>query len=231
MSNVIDSELDISIERRIIIGMIVSTDYLKAVQSWWDDDFIVSQVAFTLSNWIWEYYEKYSEAPVKEIQGIYDEKKKTLPDDVAEEIGYDILPSLSEEFKHKDKFNIKYLLDRTVEYFRARHLEIHNEKERELILAGKNDEAERLRALYLPLVSKNNEDYDGFYMGSEESIEMIGRAFSEQEKGLIEFPGPFGDLLNAQLGRDAFVAFLAPEKRGKSFILLEMGYEGPKTKK
>ena len=223
----IDTELDTTIERRIIIGMVVSTEYLSGIKPWWDSDFIASEVAYRLSEWIWEYYNEYQEAPFKNIEDIYLEKRHALPDDVSEEIKNAILPSLSLEFdrlREHDKFNVDYLLDRSVEYFRQRHLEIHNEHERRLLLEGKQDEAEKLRTSYMPLVSENDEDYDGIYMGSEESIEMIGQAFSEKDEALIKFPGPFGDLIENQLCRDAFVAFLAPEKRGKSFILLEMTF-------
>ena len=228
MSDEISTELDITIERRIIIGLVVSTDYIKGIKPWWDSDFIASEVAFRLSEWCWQYYEKYQEAPGININDIFVEKQATLPEDVAEEIRDAILPSLSDECSRSDKFNIKYLLDRTVEYFQLRHLEIHNEHERQLLQEGKTEEAKKLRTSFLPLVSENNEDYDGVYMGSEESIEMVGRAFSTAEESLIKFPGPFGDLINDQLARDSFVAFLAPEKRGKSFILLEMAFRALK---
>ena len=92
-----------SIERRIVIGLIVSTEYLEHVEGIWDDEYIGSEMALRLSSWCWEYFKKYREAPYNNIESIFEEKiKHGLPKDIVEEIDDEILPSLNDEFEKGD---------------------------------------------------------------------------------------------------------------------------------
>ena len=59
------------IERKIVIGFIVSTDYLRQVRGIWDSKLLESGMAKRLAMWCWEYFEKYDKAPGREIEGIY----------------------------------------------------------------------------------------------------------------------------------------------------------------
>ena len=88
------------IERRIVIGLITSTEYLNQIRSSWDDRYLQSKVASRIAGWCIEYYDKYNKAPNQDIEGIYFQKLKAkppLPEDIAEEIEQDILPGLSDE--------------------------------------------------------------------------------------------------------------------------------------
>ena len=55
---------------------------------------------------------------------------------------------------------------------------------------------------------------------------LVDSFFAEQSETLIEYPGALGKFMGRVLCRDSFVSFLAPEKRGKTWWLLDMAYRG-----
>jgi RecA-family ATPase len=101
---------------------------------------------------VWEYYDTYSKAPGKDIEGIFFTKIKSdnISKDIAEEIEEEILPGLSEEYTRED-FNVDYLWDETQKYFNDRHLTIHTETIESLRLKGNIEEAEKLAREFKPL--------------------------------------------------------------------------------
>lgn len=207
------------IERHILIGLITSTEYLHEIRPIWNDQLLEASMARHLAGWCIEYYDRYNKAPNQDIEGIYFEKLKAgLDQDIAEEIEEDILPDLSDEYE-REGFNVDYLLDRTHQYFNERNLERHSEQIRSLISQGELLEAEKLANHYLPVKKELDSDVD---LSNSDSLAKIEKAFTTAAKPLVVYPGALGKFLNAQLTRDAFVAFMAPEKRGKSYLLLDL---------
>jgi len=140
------------IERKILIGLITSTEFCQKIKDIWDLQLIESTTAKRLASWIWEYYAKYGKAPGKEIETIYYSKIKggKLAADVAEEIEQEILPGLSKEYEN-NSFNLEYLLSETEKYFNERHLTIHKENIESLLAAGQVEEAEKMAKEFKPL--------------------------------------------------------------------------------
>ena len=99
-----------NLERKIIIGLITSTDYIKQIAPVLKLDLFQSAAAGILAKWCMEYYEQFKKAPEKDIEIIYFEKvkHKKISEDLAEEIENDILPDLNEEYV-SDPINIKAL--------------------------------------------------------------------------------------------------------------------------
>lgn len=140
------------IERRILIGLIVSTEYLRQIHAVWDYQYIESPTAKKIARWCWEYFEKYNKAPFKDIEAIYFTKLKEdkLNSTLAEEIEKDILPGLSDEYE-KGSFNLNYLLDQTLKYFKQRQLKIHSLTIQSLLAENNLEEAEKLTKSFKPL--------------------------------------------------------------------------------
>lgn len=209
------------IERKIIIGLITSTDYLKQIRHIWDIQLIEVTSAKRIAGWCWEYFEKFDKAPEKDIEGIYYSKLKSgkISKDVAEEIEEDIMPSLSKEFaKNQTEFNLEYLISETQNYFQERHLTIYSDSIAALVSNNELLEAEKLACEYKPILTGKTEDLD---LSSGLSLDRIQKAFDVSYDYLIQFPKQLGAFWNAQLVKGAFVALMAPEKRGKTFWLLE----------
>jgi hypothetical protein len=207
------------IERQIIIGCITSTDYLRQVQPIWDIALIEAPEAKKLCLWAWEYYEKYAKAPGADIEAIYFEKLKTgkIPKSEAEDIE-DILDSLSTQAA-EEPVNLEYLMDETKRQFNARRLLIHSNTIQGLLTRGKVPEAEQLASEYKPAVDISETDVD---FNNPSLMEHIERAFDTTTQSLYTYPGALGDFINSQLVQGGFIALMAPEKRGKTFWMLDM---------
>jgi hypothetical protein len=152
------------LERKIIIGLITSTEYCQKVKDIWNIQLIESTSAKRLAGWCWEYFDKYKKAPGREIETIYYSKLKDskLPKDIAEEIEQDILPSLSKEYENED-FNLAYLLDETEKYFSERNLTTLKENIEALVTIGQTEEAEKLIKEFKSLDTISN-TFDNFVL-------------------------------------------------------------------
>ena len=211
-----------SLERRIIIGLIVSTEYVQRIRTTWESRYLQSSAARRIASWCIEYYDEYEKAPFKDIEGIYTEKLKTanLPKDIAEEIEEDILPSLSEEYERESLFNLDYLYDQTKKYFHERRLYLHQEEIRALIEEGNLTEADAVAEAYRGQVPIADE---GLELGSEQALVEVENAFNRTIQTVVTYPGSLGEMWNDQLIRGGFVGLMGPEKRGKSYWLLDIG--------
>ena len=215
------------IERSIVIGLITSTEYLQALQPIWDSRLLTTSAARMLANWCWEYFNKYGKAPQSNIETIFYQKLKDgLNKDLAEDMEEDLLPGLSEEYEN-EKFNVDYLLDQTRQYFRERRVRLHSEGTINLLDQGKVDQAEQQACEYNPLPVGSDTDLD---LGSEETLGKLENAFIHSVEPLVKYPKQLGTFWNDQLIRDGFIAFMASEKRGKTFWLIDFAVRACKQK-
>lgn len=206
------------IERRIVTGLIVSTDFVSEVYKIWNPEFLESITAVLLASWCLDYYENYHQAPGKDIEGIYSSKLKegSVQEEQAESIET-ILAGLSDEYS-REQFNVPYLLDQTREHFQEQKLKKHIKEIRTELLGGSITEAEKLACSYLPIISEEYKAVNPFTI----SAERIKKAFAQREQPLINFPKALGEFWNDQLVRDSFIALLGAEKKGKTFMLMEI---------
>ena len=219
------------IERKILIGLITQTEYLRQLEDIWNQDYIESSTAQKLSSWCWEYFKKYREAPLENIEMIYIKKLrgKKIDKDEAEEIEGEILPKLSEEYEKKG-INITYLLEETKNYFNERQIALHNERVSFLLAKNKVEEAQKEIEGFKPLSFKQEEENE-LDLSTERALTKIESAFDTTYQNVIRFPGALGEFWNEQLVRGGFVSLLAPEKRGKTYWLLEFMMRAYKQKR
>ena len=212
------------LEQYIVIGMIVSDEYMHSVRRMYNPRYLKSPTAKLLATWCIEYFDKYEKAPYMDIEPIFYQKMKDgLSKDLAEEIEEDILPQLSQKYDTQDHFNHQYWIDQTKKYFREQNLKIHADGIKILTEEGKLDEAESKAKEF---EMSNVQLQTGLNLNSEETFIKIYQAFEESKSPLVQYPWALGRFWNEQLIRGAFVALLAPEKRGKTFMLLDMAIRG-----
>ncbi|NCC56379.1 MAG: hypothetical protein EOM17_02010 [Synergistales bacterium] len=211
------------IERRIITGLITSTEYLLEIEKIWKGQYIESSAARIIADWCWEYYRKYKTAPGKDMEGIFLQKMKHgIPKDTAEDI-QDILEGLSDEWD-RGQFNSAYLLDQTRSYFQSQNLKQFAAQIQDSVETGEIAEADKLARAYQILETPQSTAIDPF-----SSAARIKAAFTETSEPLIHFPKALGQFWNSQLARDSFVALMGPEKRGKTFMLIELAMRAMKS--
>jgi len=212
------------IERKIIIGLIVSTDYIREVEKIWNPLFLESEMARMIAVWCLDYFRKYRNAPRKDIEGLYVAKMKEGLSEQQSEFIEAILQNLSHEYE-RGQFNEGYLLDQTRSYFQEQQLrQFAKDIERE-VSAGQLIEAERLASSYRSLKSCEGEAINPFTV----SAQYVRKVFEEKKEMLIRFPKELGEFWNTELVRGAFVALMAPEKHGKTFLLLELALRAMAT--
>lgn len=209
------------IERKILIGLIVYTGYLKELEKDWNPQYLESSAARMISGWCWEYFNKYGKAPNRNIELIYMKKlKRGIDKDLAEEIEQEILPSLSQEYENEN-LDVANLLDETKQYFIERQITLHKELLEVLLEKGKVDEAQKEIDGFKLNKFEKKEDEHTLDLSDPKMLDEIDQAFNEEYQNVIKFPGALGSFWNDQLVRGGLVALLAPEKRGKTFWLLE----------
>lgn len=213
------------IERKLILGLITSKQFIKDTRKVFDISLLESSSARLLANWALEYYDKYKNAPNTHIEDIYYKKlQEGLDKETAEEIEQGILPELSEDYV-KEGLDIDFIVDEAFQYFKKqRLLKISSQIEGTIEegrgpLKARLEAAEKLTTDYKAIGPEIDETID---LSKKESLKHLKQAFDKTIEPLIIFPKQLGQFWNSQFIPGAFIAFLAPEKRGKTFLLLEI---------
>lgn len=204
------------IERRIVTGLIVSTEYLSEILPVWNTQYLLSSAAREIAHWCIAHFKKYRQAPGRDIESIYAAKindglSKSRAQDIEE-----ILSGLSRDYE-REQFNLPYLLEETKKHFQQRNVELFCDRIQGTLATEGPAEAERVASNYTPPTREEQNVIDPF-----SSRRKIHQAFAESERPLIRFGKALGAFWDEQFTRDSFVALMAPEKRGKTYMLMEI---------
>jgi len=208
-------------ERNIIIASITSTAFLKECREVMKPQFIQASTARLLLTWCLEYFDEHGKAPGPTIEDIYFEKLKEgkIQKDVADELEQDILPEMSKEYENAGGIDLEYLIPKARKYFAEQSLLNLNRSMKALLNKGNVEEAEELVNQHRATTTE--EKADGVILNQEGVKERVIHSLSKTYEPLIVYPGALGKFWNHQMVRGGFVAFLSPEKRGKSAITLD----------
>lgn len=212
------------IERKIVIGMIVSTDYLQRIHKLYDPNLFESNSLRFIANWCIEHYENFKKAPHMDIEQIYFEKLKQgkLQESIAKELEENVLIDLSEEYTEMqpEDLNLAYLTEKTIQYFNTQKLIQHADNIRAYTEEGELDKAQTLANSFKGVITENTTDID--LSDVETTKQKIIDAFKEEYETVVRYPRALGQFMNSELVRGGFVTFMAPEKRGKTWFLFDM---------
>lgn len=204
-------------ERQVMIGMIASTEYLQNIEPMLDLRWVQSRDAKTIMTWIIEFYQKYNKAPGSLIQEIYYKKLRAnkISDAQAEVIEM-ALESLSAEAHDWDTEDLEFHIDSAEEYCLECQLQDHGEQVKNLTEVGDREEALRMANEFKPVQIVKSIGVTPFGT-DEQKIKM----FKAREDTLIKYPGDLGNFLDPYMIRSGFVIYLAQNKGGKSFNLMD----------
>lgn len=209
-------------ERRILIGMIVDSVVLGRISSKWKGQMFKSKWANLIAKWCIGYYRKYQEAPMAQIEGMYESWAEGTKDKESISLTGKFLASLSEEYEAlKDESNSSYIIDVAGKYFNQVGIERLLQKVQGSIDGGQVDEA-------VGHITSYNQIEMGIGKGIDilQDVEAIKEAFADKKEPLIVYPGKLGDFFGDALERDAFVAFMGKKNVGKSYWLMDIAYRG-----
>lgn len=210
-------------ERRILAAMIINDSVLGRISQRWEDqkNLFQSRWSNIIAGWCINHYRKYGEAPRNSIQGIFDAWSAKSKNQEASETLDDLLRKVLAEAKVIREASDDYLTDIAGRHFNrvnlSRLLEtIKNELESDNVEAASD------------LVSHHNriELGQGSIIDPFRDLEAVRRALSSKAESLIKYPGDLGRFFGGSLCRDAFISFMSPEKRGKSYWMLDAAWRG-----
>lgn len=206
--------------RRILTAMIVDDVVCNSISARFNKQLFESSWANLIAGWCFKYFEKYEHAPGSAIEGLFESWSASKQDKESANMISTFLGSLSDEYENlAEDTNSQYILDTAAEYFNRTRLSRLADSIQGDIDSG---ELEKARAR----VSK----YEDVEIGGGEGIDIlhdkaaIKAAFKERGETLIKYPGAYGKFLRNAFERDAFIAIEGPEKRGKTFRLIDFGY-------
>lgn len=207
-------------ERKITIGMVISTEFLKRIEPIIDLSWVLSKEAKTIMSWCLEHYKKFEEAPGELMEEIYTKKLASgkIPDSTADMLE-EILEDLSEEYD-REQFNVDYLFkEQAIPYCKACKLKDYIQEIEDDIDDGKLVDAEAKLSTYTPV-----EEFTSKGVVPLSSPEMVRAAFESAGTPLFNLQGRsqgYGHMADLNMVRQGFVVYLAPNKSGKTFQLMK----------
>jgi hypothetical protein len=215
------TDYDGSIERRILIGMITDKVIVNRLASKWDSEGLFSsEWANLIAKWCIRHYVKHAEAPGKGIESYFLLWARQKRANALQTAISDFLQSLSEE--HDRHGNSEHLLDVAVVHLNKIKLTKLSEKISALITTGDVDGADLLAKSFRRIEMGNKSTVDVLH--DHALLEQVLNPQSVEP--LITYPGPLGGFFKESLARNALVAILAPEKKGKTWCMLDLAWQG-----
>lgn len=213
---------DGSDERRILIAMIVDKTVLARITSLWTKEGLFkSKWANMVGKWCVDFFNKFEDAPKKSIEGIFDAWAKNKDKETVSLIDK-FLSSLSDQYEDLSKDqNADYLIDLAGKYFNKVALRKLSDEIQAHLDSGEQTKAQ-----------KAAEKYGRVEIGVGAGIDVlrdkaaIRKAFESNREPLITYQGALGEFFGDALSRDSLISFMAPEKRGKTFWLLDLSWRG-----
>lgn len=208
-------KIDLSQERRILIYMIVSTEFLSHVRNVVRKEFFRNNFSKLLFEWIVKFFDEFKTSPGKNMQGIYESKYKNVRNEEDLELLSTFIHSLSTEWETlSDVGNVQAVLAESLLYFRIQSLFILKDRIEKAVITNDALYGENAVTDYSKIVMENSTCINLL----RDSVAIVD-AFTDKMDVILEFPGVLGEVCGPFLRGD-LVSFIAPMKRGKSWWLM-----------
>lgn len=204
-------------ERSAMTALCLDPTVLAAVAPTWQDECLPSKWSNIVARWAVRYYDQFKTAPgIEGITALYADWAQGADKDTAE-IVHKWLSGLEPETGVASDYSIQQI-QKLVTRTAAKRLA---EKVTGALANGKTEDAAALIESWKRPVSAQQLDYLSLF----EHKDMIeAELASVASEPLIQYKGALGQFVNPLFVRESFVAFLAPAKRGKSTILMDLAW-------
>jgi len=203
------SKLRISNEKELLIGLIVSDDFIRQISPILHISYLQATSSVTIVNWCVDYFYEYNCAPKSFIQDIFTQNKRNLKDDDADMIAK-VLAHVSSKYTDKDKYNVPYAVDKARKYIEERKIIMLRDNLDEMLIKGDLEKAQNA-ILSFTKVTKQEHKTTNLWKNSE----IITNIFNKERNKLFRLPGVIGEYIG-DIERDNLYAFAGVAKRGKS---------------
>lgn len=204
-------------ETLILTGLIVSDRFAREVQPILDLKLLKSSAARRIAKWAIDYFQEHDKPIGVHIQDRFNDaaEKEEIQKDETQIISR-TLDRVSREFERADKFNIDYVLGMAEKYLSTQHVR-KTIKQVDSLLDQDPVSGREMLANFQPKLLPRSRGANPF-----KDKELIRQAFEEVKKPLFRLPGAYGQLINDDLCRSSFMAFMGREKIGKTWNLMEL---------
>ena len=215
-------------ERAILIGMIVSKDVLARIAARWNRNLFASKWSNLVASWCVDYYMRHSEAPGKNIVGLFRNWSEKSKDADSSDLVDKFLASLSGDYEEQSKeINAGYLSDEATKYFtRVRLSRLKDSIEGDLDSGDIEGACNRITK-FQKIEVGTGEGVD-LFLDKEAVFAASGDSRKDE---LISLKGGLNTFFQGALERDGFVGILAPNKTGKSFWLQELAFRAMRQRR
>jgi hypothetical protein len=207
--------IDMSDERRILSWMIASDVIFQHVHTTYDSPRLFeSSFARTVATWIhgWAATEP-DKSPGTAIQDLYASHAKSVHDEEDTKTIALFLGNLSKDWTHAVPTSDAWAREQADKYFRLQRCKKALELANRAAESGDVDAAESALLSFSRPLGSEFETYDLF-----RDDEAILDAYTSSDEVLFHMPGALGEMLGPIIAGD-FLGILAPQKRGKSFMV------------
>jgi hypothetical protein len=212
--------IDTSTEKDIITSAIVSTGFLENTVYLLRNLYLIKDThSRRILSWCIDHYDQYKSAPGRLIYDIFTARSREIQDEKAIEFIDTILKHLNERYiENPDLYSTDYYTSKAKQYIEEQSLLHLSEEIKGFISTGKIDEAKRSVLNYNKIDKVVSTGTDPFHDSA-----LISAIFQNMKKGLISFPYPALQELFKDMYRGDIVAVAGPAKRGKSFLMSQIG--------
>lgn len=213
---------DNKLERQVLLSMVMDSKVLAKIStSWQSPGFFKSKWANVVADLSVDYFQKYGKAPCQDFEIILQQWVNANPDNQATGIVEDFAATLSEELEYIDELPASGLIiDNATRYFREVGLRRLSTELESTLEKNRIDDALTLVRGFTDVEFTGSTWIDLF----QDKANAVRALASYNCDPLIEYSGHMGTFFRGQLERDAFVSFVGPDKRGKSFWLLDFAF-------
>lgn len=210
-------------EKDIIYQLIVSDKFCREIVPVLNPKFLEVSYIKIVAIWIKDYFQKFKEAPKKNIIKLYRSHIDELKDESLQENILTFIEKLDKDYDSIKVSNEDFAIQNAIKYLKMRSLKNFSEDIDSYIESGDLEKAENCVTKYRKVETSSGEG-----VSLLEDSDIITESFTEEQDLLFTYPGDFGRLIG-DIHREDFIAFLAPMKAGKTFQLVDFGIEALKN--
>ncbi len=208
--------------RRILSGMVTDKTVCARIASQWQEGGLFDAPhANLIGQWCINYLKDYGDTPNGQLVGLFEAwVTKTTADDKTIQAVEGFLRGMSDEYEEEEPPASDYVLDRAGIYFnKVRMKRIVEAVSGDLDRNHVDQAYGRLTALTRIELGK------GALIKPAEEYDVWEQAFNqEQQRPLVTYPGRLNSFIGSAMVRDSLIAFMGPDKSGKSMWLLDLTY-------
>lgn len=215
-------------DRQILIGMITNRSVLgRIATAWRKGGLFASRHCNIVAELCIEFLEGQKAPPGKNIEAAVREWADTHRNDKDTIAALSkLMADVSGDYERMaEEVNSDYLIETAQKRFDRIAKDKLAESIKQACDAGKHDKVDVLLAAHRPIEMGSAE---GSYLSDEEAWRS---AFESNHEPLIEWRGDLGKFMRDAWERDGFIAYVAPEKRGKSHHLIRAAYTAARQRK